>query len=297
MFFRKTNIFGFTMIAAVLLVFLYSLSFNTTSVFAYSVSMSTNNSIELDAVVDNDGVTIKDESINVISDCRSGYNLSIATPQGSDLYKYDNNTPAASASFTAVDGTSALSSSNNTNKWGYTLTSNPTGSTVFSPLSTTTSTLKTSSQTASPSSDINDTFHIYYGVKVDNTIAPGTYQMAQDGNNNAGAIVYYLTMNTSCTTYKVQYQANGADNPNGMGTTDANGDKSVKQINIVEDTKITLLPSNFKKAGYGFLGWSTDSDAYTHFTDNDNTNDPIIYGPMEDVVIDADLIATATNRN
>ena len=105
-------------------------------------------------------------------------------------------------------------------------------------------------------------------------------------------------MDVSCTLFSVQYQDNGADNPNGMGTTNAStGEKSVKQINIAEDTQITLLSPNFKKAGYAFLGWSLDSQAYAHFTDNDNTNDPVIYGPMEDVVIDADIIATANNRN
>ena len=289
---RKTNtiLAGAGLIVACILV---SGFVCTESVSAYSASITTSNSISFDVSPSGDGTSIHSESINVQSDCRAGYNLTIATPNGSDLYKYTNNTQAGTASFTAVDGTSALNSSSNTNKWGYTLTANPTSSTVFSPLSSTAANLKTSSQTASVSSDINDTFNISYGVKADNTIAPGNYQMASQG-----AIVYYLTTDPSCTLYSVQYQANGADNPNGMGTTDSStGEKSVRQINIAEDTKITLLPSNFKKAGFGFLGWSTDSDAYAHFTDNDNTNDPVIYGPMEDAVIDADIMATATSRN
>ena len=258
---------------------------------AYSASISTSNSITLDASPSGDGTTIHSESITVTSDCRNGYNLTIATPEGSDLYAGGDNTNTAS--ITAVDGTSALSNSNNTNKWGYTLNSNPTGSTVFSPLSATEATLKTFSQTASPNSDINDTFSIAYGVKIDSTVAPNQYKMA-----NSGAIVYSLTMEPTCLLYTVQYQDNGADNPNGMGTTDSDtGEKSVKQINISEDTKITLLAPNFKKAGYSFLGWSTDSQAYTHFTDNDNTNDPVIYGPMEDVIIDSSVMATASSRN
>ena len=273
--------------------FLFSFQINASSASAYTASITTNDSISFDISPSGDGTSIYSESINVQSDCRAGYNLTIATPNGSDLYKYDNGTQAGTASFTAVDGTSALNSSSNTNKWGYTLTTNPTSSTIFSPLSSTESVLKTPSQTASSSSDINDTFNINYGVKIDSTITPGNYQMASQG-----AIVYYLTTDPSCTLYSVQYQANSADNPNGMGITDSStGEKSVRQINIDEDTKITLLASNFKKAGYGFLGWSTDSDAYTHFTDNDNTNDPIIYGPMEDITIDSTIIATANNRN
>ncbi|MBR3256607.1 InlB B-repeat-containing protein [Candidatus Saccharibacteria bacterium] len=267
MFFCKIKRFGIVVTTAFLLAFLYSLSFNTASVSAYSLSMSTNNSIELDAVVDNDGVTIKDESINVISDCRSGYNLSIATPQGSDLYEYSNNTQSSNtASFTAVDGTSALSSSNNTNKWGYTLTSNPTSSTIFSPLSTTASTLKTSSQTASPSSDINDTFHIYYGVKVDTSIVPGTYKMA-----NNGTILYYLTMDTTCTQYTVVF------NPNG-GTVTSGGSNPTQGIQIGEPTKLASADSLTAPTGtsyidannntitgqadklWAFWGWNTQID-------------------------------------
>ena len=264
--------------------------YQATPTFAHTASITTSSSTALNVSPTGDGVSIQSESINVQSTCSSGYNLSVSTPEGSNLYAGGDST--GSASFTAVDGTSALNSSNNTNKWGYTLTTNATSSTVFSPLSATASVLKTASQTASDSA-IDDNFNIYYGVKTDSSITPGSYQMA-----NNGAIIYQLTMEPTCLLYTVQYQDNGADNPNGMGTTDAStGEKSVKQINIAEDTKITLLAPNFKKAGYAFLGWSTDQNAYAHFTDNDNTNDPVIYGPMEDVIIDATVAQAANTRN
>ena len=48
------------------------------------------------------------------------------------------NVSAYTASFNAVDGTPALSGDNNTNKWGYTLTSDPNSNIVFSPLSSAT---------------------------------------------------------------------------------------------------------------------------------------------------------------
>ena len=259
---------------------------------AYTLSLSTStNSISLDVSPQGDGTSIETQALTIASNCRSGYDLTIATPEGSNLYAGGDGT--STATFTAVNGTSALNSANNTNKWGYTITSNPTSSSVFLPLSSTASNLKTPSQTASPSSDINDSINVSFGVKVDNSVSPGTYQMASNG-----AIVYQLTMEPTCLLYTVQYQGNGVDNPNGMGTTDTStGEKSVKQINIAEDTKITLLAPNFKKTGYAFLGWSTDQNAYTHFTDNDNTNDPIIYGPMEDVVIDPTIMSTANTRN
>ena len=235
---------------------------NSVSVSAYSASITTSNSISLDASPADDGTTIHSESINVQSDCRAGYNLTIATPEGSDLYKYSEGVPAATASFTAVDGTSALNSSNNANKWGYTLTSNPTSATVFSPLSATASVLKTPSQTASPSSDINDTFNINYGVKTDLATIPGTYSMASNGT-----ILYYLTMDTTCTQYTVAFNANG-------GTGSINN----QTIEVGEETKLTSSDSltaptgaSYTDAGnntisgdadkiWTFWGWNTQID-------------------------------------
>ena len=208
-------------------------------VSAYSASITTSDSISLDVSPAGDGTAIRSESINVVSDCRSGYNLSISTPNGSDLYKYTNGIADSTASFTAVDGTSALNSSNNTNKWGFVLSSNPTSSTVFSPLSTTPSIIRTSAQTASIGSDINDTFSIHYGIKVDNTIEPGAYQMADDGSNTPGSIVYYLTMDATCTQYTVEF------NPNG-GTIVSGSSNPTQTIQAGEPTK--LLSSDSVKA-------------------------------------------------
>ena len=217
------------------------------SVSAYTASITTNNSIELDIAPSGDGTSIHSESINVQSDCRAGYNLTIATPEGSSLYDGGDGTKIAS--FTAVDGTSALNSSNNTNKWGYTLTADPTSNTVFSPLSATASVLKTSSETASSDADINDTFSINYGAKVDSTITPGAYQMA-----NNGAIVYYLTMDTTCTQYTVAFNSNG-----GTGTiTD-------QPIQIGESTKLTSSDTLTAPTG----GSYTDADNNTITGDPD----------------------------
>ena len=221
----------------------------TESVSAYSTSITTSNAISLDAIPTGDGTSIHSESINVQSDCRVGYNLTIATPEGSDLYKYDNGTQSSNtASFTAVDGTSALNSNNNTNKWGYTLTTNPTGATIFSPLSATESILKTSSQTASPTSDINDTFNINYGVKTDITMDPGTYSMA-----NNGTIIYYLTMDTSCAQYTVAFNANG-------GTGSVNG----QTMELGAETKLTSADSLTAPTG----------GSYTDAGNNTITGDP-----------------------
>ena len=96
--------------------------------------------------------------------------------------------------------------------------------------------------------------------------------------------------------YTIQYDGNSADNPNDMGTTNSTtGEKSVKQINVSEGDLVTLLASNFKRSGFSFVGWSTDSDAWSRFTDNDNNNDPVIFGPMEDILLDATMITNYSN--
>ena len=259
--------------------------FNSNSVFAYSISITTSNSVSLDVSPSGTNTSIKEESINVQSNCRAGYNLNIATPNGSDLYLNGDGT--TTASFTAVNGTSALSSSNNTNKWGYTLTSNPTSNTVFSPLSTNTSVIKTSAQTASPSSDINDTFSIYYGVKVDDTIIPGAYQMA-----NNGAIVYYLTVDETCTRVNIAYDGNNAD----AGTMGAAG-TGIIHTGVKDGDAVNLIASNFSRTGYGFAGWSTDQNAGAKLIDNDNTNNPIVYGPQETVTLPNGFIDNDTDND
>ena len=62
------------------------------------------------------------------------------------------------------------------------------------------------------------------------------------------------------SSFRVRYNGNGADNPNGMeAATHA----------AVESSSVTLYASNFKRDGYGFLGWSTtqiDPDAANYST-------------------------------
>ena len=254
--------------------------FNVSPASAYSATINTSSSINLDVSPAGDGTSIHSESINITSDCRSGYNLTIATPTGSNLYKYDstNDTLDSTASFTSVDGTSSLSSNNNTNKWGYTLDTTPTSSTIFSPLSSTESLLKSSVDTASPSTDINDTFNISYGIKVDSTITPGTYRMANDTNGTNGAIVYYLTMDTTCTQYTVSFNPNGGtlvntnpDDPNPSSTIEQNiQEGQATKLNSAESITAPTT-SSYTDAGnntitgdpdklWTFWGWNTQID-------------------------------------
>ncbi len=89
--------------------------------------------------------------------------------------------------------------------------------------------------------------------------------------------------------YTVQYDGNGADNAStGMGVANATtGIKGVRHYDVAEGDTFDLFASNFKRTGYGFVGWSTDSDAWNKLTDNDNTNDAKIWGPNEAITAPA----------
>lgn len=56
--------------------------------------------------------------------------------------------------------------------------------------------------------------------------------------------------------------------------------------NVDTTSQVDLLASNFTKVGYGFVGWSTDAEAWDHLTDNDEANTSVIYGPNQMITVD-----------
>ena len=97
--------------------------------------------------------------------------------------------------------------------------------------------------------------------------------------------------------YTVQYDGNNADNPNGMGTINASGIRGVRHYNVAENDTFYLFASNYKRDGYGFVGWSTDSDAWAKLTDNNNNNDPTIYGHNELFKLTSSIIALKNDKD
>ena len=83
-------------------------------------------------------------------------------------------------------------------------------------------------------------------------------------------------------SYVVQYDGNGA----------SAGTMSVTHSNLTD--KITLIPPNFSRTGYGFAGWSTDQNAATKLA---NGQAVTIYGPNEVVTIDNAFLANADSNN
>ena len=86
---------------------------------AYSASMTTSGSQSIDVSASGDGVAISADAVTVTTNCRAGYNLSVATSVNDNNLYYDGSVGnnANGTYFEPVDGINTLA--NNTNKWGY----------------------------------------------------------------------------------------------------------------------------------------------------------------------------------
>ena len=187
----------------------------TNNAFAddYSLTLTSSGSQDIN-ISASAGTAISSDSINVSTTCRYGYNFTINTSvNNNNLYlNGDSSNNASGTYFSPVDGTTALNSS--TNKWGYYYNSNasttPTSTSVFSPVPTLNNpaTVKTPLTTPA-SSNINDSFKIYYGVNSAPEMKVGTYKMIPDTNNsnNDGTIVYTTTIADACVKYTVRFNA------------------------------------------------------------------------------------------
>ena len=227
------------------------------SVFAtYSASITASNSITLNASYSGNGVSVHDETINVVTNCTSGYNLTIATTGSSVLYlngDSSNNT----ATISPVDNTYALSDlTHNANTWGYSMSGNSSTVGAFNALSTEPSTIKTTSETASETA-IDDTFSIYYGTAINAELSPGSYQMS-----NSSTIDYYLTIAPSCADSTVVTFNENLDGAGAEGTDSTITDFPTTSDNITDTTNNTITLSNKRptRSGYIFKEWNTAAD-------------------------------------
>ena len=192
----------------IFVVFLFPTLFSNGSTFASNHSITINTGGDVDITILPDKSTTSASEINVTTTCRAGYNLSFST-SGNDNHLYlngDSSNNSDDTYFNPSDGETILN--NATNTWGYslgTLNSStltpPTTGDVFLPVPTSNTIpaiLKTTNETASDTT-INDNFSIYYGVNAGSDLASGAYYMQNDeGTNNPGSIVYFVTMNPLC---------------------------------------------------------------------------------------------------
>ncbi len=274
--FASHFVFAFVLLAISSVLYI---TFTSSPVSAYTASLSTSGTVTTNVTPNTEGdksISINQDSVNVITDCRAGYNLTISSSvTDRNLYKDGNSANNTSGQyFTPVNGTAQLN--NTTNQYGYSLTAN-TESGVFTPLPLPSAPtfIKTPSQTASQT-DINDDIPVYYGVSAANTLNPGLYKLA-----NSGTVLYQLTLDESCMAFTINFNANG-----GTGT--------MTNQDITVSTPTNLNANSFTAPAYGqsyqnaagttipataytywsFNGWNTRADGTgTAYTDEEQVTD------------------------
>ena len=271
--------------------FLIGLFFITNNTFAYEASISTSGTINLNIMSAGTGAGVATDNINVVSTCPSGYTLSISATSSTNslfndttLYKSGDNTD--SNMITASSGTTespATITGNNLGTWGYSTTSSTISGTFIGltaePVIITTK--------ASPSATGGDNMPVYYGASAPTTLEPGLYQMSDNA-----VITYYLTTSPECARYTIAYDDNNADaGTMGIQTTDDNGDE------LADNSEVTLSPSNFSRAGYGFAGWSLvelNPDSASFSTDLQAAiTAGQVFGPQETITLDSAITSEA----
>ena len=87
--------------------------------------------------------------------------------------------------------------------------------------------------------------------------------------------------------YYLRYNGNGASSEFGMGihqkyvSHDGTYDEE-----LVSGADLTLVAPNYKRVGYGFIGWSTDANAASRL------NTATLYGPNQTITINDDILNT-----
>ena len=259
---KNKNINLLTIIFVAISFFLTPIFVFNNSYAEHSINFSTSDIQEIEVSVLGSGTAISEAEINVTTTCPAGYNLSLSTTID-DNNLYLNGNKESSAIISPSDGITSLVSSSDT--WGFYLPSlnseAPTADNIFTAVPTLENpiTLRTPAQTASETS-IDDTFSIYYGVKVSNNTIAGQYKMAEDENGDFGAIVYYATLPETCYSYVIEY------NPTGTNTgVTVTGTGSIASQSIAEGISANLTTEVYGNpvvdgTTYYFIGWNTAKD-------------------------------------
>ncbi|MBQ9029685.1 InlB B-repeat-containing protein [Candidatus Saccharibacteria bacterium] len=195
------------------------------------------------------------DTLIIHTDCAAGYKVYVSSQenQSTSLVNSNATTPEnpsakdliTAASNTLAEGVSPSTLSSNT--WGINGNSTEAGNGLYYGLpsfeNSTAFPLITMSNVAEES-----TVPIYYGVKVDTSINPGTY---------SGSVLYTVLINNSCLDYTVVFNPN----VNSSSTSEITGTMSDQSIMYGETT--ALSPNAFSRSNYNFLGWSTSSTGKT----------------------------------
>ena len=246
---------------------------NTSAVHTLTLTSSGPQSIDISPA---SSTAISSDSINVATTCRYGYNFTIQTSvEDNNLYQDGDWESPAYTVFYPADVTTPLDEVEE-NTWGYFYDDDssivPTSADNFRPVPSLLDEpdlIKTTLDNPA-SSDINDSFNIYYGVSVRYDAEKGIYKMIPDEHDNDGTIVYTVTMPESCVQYTVQFSPTSIFEGNIVSGTGTMDDQIIYDgITTALDDMDFTAPS-----GYYFTGWNTAQDGSgTQYTDGQQVTD------------------------
>ena len=233
----------------------------------YSASITTSGEVNL---IGQPGVsTIEHSDVTVITNCKAGYNLTLATSvENNNFYLNGESINNEAGTFISPsNGTSMLSESPST--WGYLLSPvAPNSDNVFLPVSSnllSPTVLKTSQETHRET-DIEDSFSIYYGANIGVNLVSGSYNMVAEESDPTtyGGLVYYLTTDLSCTkTLDVTYNKN-LDGKGGQvivpGDVVSHFPSSSDNTLSPNGSSLILSSKQPTRPGYAFMGWNTSAN-------------------------------------
>ena len=176
--------------------------------------------------------TTASASLTITTSNSGGYSLYFYSSNGNNSLTPIN--PNNSSSISSTPTTTELNNLNN-NTWGYNLSTEASTSntTTYSAIPTNNTTPVQTKDTSTTNS-ANDTYTLFLGAKVDNTIPSGVYS-----NDLVVAVVAEPAMIT------IAFNGNGSTSGNMPSVKIPAGDSQV-------------LPDNsFTRSGYGFTGWNT----------------------------------------
>ena len=85
--------------------------------------------------------------------------------------------------------------------------------------------------------------------------------------------------------FNIVYSGNGAD---------AGSMSSITHSNVGPGTKISLVPSNYSRSGYGFAGWSIDPNAGTKLKNGQSVT---VYGPNQSITLNNAFLSNVDSNN
>lgn len=256
----------------------------------YYISAKTSGLIDIRGY--NETTPMDYSDVNVISNCREGYDMTMSSTVNDSTLYLDSDSASPYSISSVADNTSLTVP----NTWGYLMVNDssvPTGKNLFHPvpsLSSGPDILRTTSGTASDS-DINDKFRLYFGANLGKDLINGRYEMEPDTTGTSGSIVYQITASPTCTTFPVEVTFN--KNLDGEGGEEAESSVSNFPIswenifgtNEHGDTTLRLSDRVPIRDDYLFVEWNTESDGSgTSYYPDDvvtvGTGDGELYGEV-----------------